>query len=166
MESFAESMKEYRTQLKKGAIQEAYQGLMKYFRDLKAHFNNTYPEYSASGSIYYGYMDMTYFSLLPASLKHRKLKIAIVFVHEAFRFEVWLSGSNRNIQKKYWEYIKESDWDLYHLATDPAREDYVIDHILVENPDFSNLAALSKQIEQGTLEFIRDVEGFFSTKTD
>ena len=80
MGSFSEFMKEFKQQLEKGAIQEAYQGLMQYFRDLRAHFRDAYPQYPVSGSIYYGYMDMTYFSLFPESLKHRRLKIAIVFV--------------------------------------------------------------------------------------
>jgi hypothetical protein len=162
MGSFAESMNEYKKQLKKGDLQEAYQGLMEYFRDLRSHFKNKYPDYSVSGSIYYGYMDMTYFSLFPESLKRRKLKIAIVFIHDKFRFEVWLSGSNRNVQTKYWKLLKESDWHKYHLASNPRAVDYVIDHILITNPDFSDLNSITRQIERGTLEFIRDVEGFFS----
>jgi hypothetical protein len=158
MGSFSKSMQEYRKQLKRGYLQEAYQGLMGFFRDLKTHFKNAYPEYSVSGSIYYGYMDMTYFSLFPESLKRRKLKIAIVFIHTTFRFEVWLSGANRNVQAKYWKLLRESDWHKYHLASNPRTEDYVIDHTLVENPDFSDIEILTKQIERGTLDFIQEVE--------
>ena len=105
---------------------------------------------------------MTYFSFLPESLKLRKLKVAIVFIHDTFRFEVWLSGSNRNVQTKYWQSLKESNWKKYHLASNPRAVDYVLDHILVNNPDFSDLDALTRQIERGSLEFIRDVEGFLS----
>jgi hypothetical protein len=162
MGSFPEAMNEYKRQLKRGYIQDAYQGLMEYFRDLKSHFKNEYPEYSVSGSIYYGYMDMTYFSLFPESLKRRKLKIAIVFLHDTFRFEVWLSGSNRNVQTKYWKLLKESGWQKYPIASNPKAVDYVLDHILINNPDFSDLDILTRQIESGTLKFIRDVEGFLS----
>ena len=162
MGSFSDSMTEYKQQLTIGAIQEAYRGLMEYFRDLRAHFKNKYPQYSVSGSIYYGYMDMTYFSLFPESVKRRRLKIAIVFVHDTFRFEVWLSGSNRTVQSEYWKLLKESDWNKYHLTSTPKRVDYVIDHILVSNPDFGDLDSLTRQIERGTLEFITDVEGFLS----
>jgi hypothetical protein len=155
-------MNEYKNQLNKGFIQEAYRGLMEYFRDLRSHFKNKYPEYSVSGSIYYGYMDMTYFPLFPEPLKRRKLKIAIVFLHDTFRFEVWLSGSNRNVQTKYWNLLKESNWDKYHLASNPKNEDFVLDHILINNPDFSDLDDLTRQIERGTLEFVGDVESFLS----
>jgi len=164
MGSFAESMNEYKRQLKRGYIQDAYQGLMEYFRDLRLQFMNKYPDYSVSGSIYYGYMDMTYFSLTPESIKSRKLKIAIVFVHDTFRFEVWLSGSNRNVQTKYWKLFKESDWHKYNLASNPRAVDYVIDHILINNPDFGDVDTLTGQIERGTLEFVRDVEEFLSIR--
>jgi len=79
MEPFHEYINEYRKQLAKGAIQKAYQGLMEYIMNLRTHFQNNYPGYFVSGSIYYGYMDMTYFSFTPQSLKQRNLKIAIVF---------------------------------------------------------------------------------------
>ena len=162
MGSFAESMEEFRRQLENGAIQEAYQGLMQYVRDLRTHFKVAYPQYPVSGSIYYGYMDMTTFSLFPESLKRRGLKVAIVFVYDSFRFEVWLSGSNRKIQSEYWALFKGSDWHKYDLSSDPKREDYVMGHILDGNPDFGDLDTLTGQIERGTLEFIKDVEGALS----
>ena len=166
MEKFHEYMNEYKKQLKKGAIKEAYKGLMEYIMGLRTDFKKKYPDYFVSSSIYYGYMDMTYFSLFPESLKSRKLKIALVFIHDKFRFEVWLSGSNRNVQTEFWKLLKESDWNKYHLAANPRAVDYVIDHILINDPDFSDLDTLTRQIERGTLEFIKDVEGFLSRQTN
>jgi hypothetical protein len=155
-------MNEFRKQLEKGVIIDAYRGLMKYIMDLKTYFKNKYPDYFISGSIYYGYMDMTYFSFIPLSLKQRKLKIAIVFNYEAFRFEVWLGSYNKQIQTKYWKLIKESGWNKYHITTPAKGIDSILDYILVDNPDFSNLDTLTKQIEKGTLKFINDVENFLS----
>ena len=162
MESFQEYMNEYRKQVEKGAIQQAYKGLMEYVMDLRTHFKNKYPEYFVSGSIYYGYMDMTYFSIIPASLKHRNLKVAVVFLHDTFRFEVWLAGKIKQVQTKYWKLIKESDWNRYHIVSTTKGADSILEYILVDNPDFSNLAALTKQIEIATLKFIKDVEQFVS----
>lgn len=157
MMTFHESMQEYKKQLGKGVIQKAYRGLMETILSLRAHFSKTHPELAPS-SLYYGYMDMTYFALLPAPLKERGLKIAIVFLHEAFRFEVWLSGYNKGIQSKYWKFFKESGWSRYRLVTPEKGIDSILESILVENPDFSDTEALTKQIEKGTLKFIRDVE--------
>jgi hypothetical protein len=162
MELFNESMLEYRKQLEKGVIQEAYRGLMDYFNALKAHFKKKYPDHNVSGSVYYGYMDMTYFSFTPESLKRRRLKIAIVFIHEAFRFEVWLAASNRTVQTEYWKLLNERDWKKYHIVTPAKGVDAILDHVLIGNPNFSDLDTLTKQIENGTLKFIKDVETFLA----
>jgi hypothetical protein len=166
MESLPEYISEYKQQLKKGVIQKAYLGLMQYIMDLKTHFKKKYPEYSVSGSLYYGYMDMTYFALFPESLKKRGLKIAIVFVYETFRFEVWLSGSNRPVQAKYWQLFKDNDWNKYHLVPTQKGVDSIVEHVLADNPDFKDLEALTAQIESGTLKFIEDIESFLSQHTD
>lgn len=163
MESFSEHMHEYRKQLQKGAIQKAYRGLMEYIMNLRTHFQNKYPDYFVSGSIYYGYMEMTYFSLIPESLKQRKLKAAIVFLHEAFRFEVWLAAYNKQVQARYWKLLKDSGWDKYRIVPTTKGADSILEHVLVDNPDFSDLDALTQRIETQTLQFIQDVEGFLST---
>ena len=161
MDAFHDHMDEYRKQLEKGVIVEAYRGLMRYFGELRSHFKRKYPEY-ATGSIYYGYMDMTYFPLFTKSLKRRKLKIAIVFIHETFAFEVWLSANNKRIQAEYWKLITTSKWNRYRIASLGKGIDSIIEHTLVEDPDFSNLDALTKLIEQGILKFTKDVENFLS----
>jgi hypothetical protein len=162
MGSFHEYMREYKKQIERGDIQKAYKGLMEYIMGLRMHFKNKYPDYFVSGSVYYGYMDMTYFSVYPGSLKDRKLKAAIVFVYEMFRFEVWLAGFNKQVQSKYWKLFKESGWDKHHIVPTTKGVDSILEHILADNPDFSDLDALTNQIESGTLKFIADIESFLS----
>ncbi len=162
MGSLSESVGEYRKQLARGAIREAYRGLMEYMMALRTHFKNTYPGLNVSGSIYYGYMDMTYFSVYPQSLKDQGLKVAIVFLHDTCRFEVWLAGYNKQVQSKYWKLFKESGWNKYHLVSTTQGADSIIEHALAGEPDFGDLDALTKQIEGATLEFIGDVESFLS----
>jgi len=164
MTLFQEYMNEYRKQMKKGDIREAYKGLMEFIMALRLHFKRHYPDYFVSGSIYYGFMDMTYFSFTPEVLKRQKLKIAIVFIHGTCRFEVWLGGYNKQVQKKYWKLVKESDWHKYRIPSTIKGVDSIIEGILVENPDFSNLDTLTRQIERSTLRFIKDVEAFLSGK--
>lgn len=162
MAPFQEYMNEYRKQLEKGAIKEAYRGLMEYFMGLRSYFKDKYPDYHVSGNIYHGYMDMTYFSFFPESLKRRKLKIAIVFIHDTFRFEVWLAGYNKNVQKQYWMLFTENNWNKYHIASTTKGVDFIIDYTLIDNPDFSDLDTLTNQIERRTLEFVKDIENFLS----
>ncbi len=162
MVTFQESLNEYRRQLEKGDITKAYKGLMEYIIELRAYFEKKYPDFFVSGSVYQGYMDMTYFSFFPESLKVRKLKVAIVFIHCTFRFEVWLAGYNKSIQAKYWKLFKESSWGKYRVPSTIKGVDSIVEDVLVENPDFSDLDALTRQIERGTLKFIEDIEGFLS----
>ena len=162
MVSFPEAMREYRRQIEKGVIIDAYRGLMNYFNTLRVYFQKQYPEYGVSGSVYYGFMDMTYFALFPDTLKRQKLKIAIVFLHEAFRFEVWLSGSNRAVQTEYWKLVQTGDWEDYRIPAIEKGVDSILEYIVVESPDFGDLDTLTEQIEHGTLKFIRDVEKFIA----
>jgi hypothetical protein len=137
-------------------------GLMSYIMDLKTYFKNKYPGYSVSGNIYQGYMDMTYFALFPEPLKSRKLKIAIVFLHETIRFEAWLAGYNRQVQLRYWELLKESGWNKHRIPSAIKGTDSIVEYTLADSPDFRDLNALTAQIESGTLSFIGDIEDFLS----
>jgi hypothetical protein len=159
---FYESMQEYKIQMQKGAIQQAYKGLMEYIMGLRTHFQTQYPGYFVSGSIYYGYMDMTYFSVVPETFQQRKLKIALVFIHETCQFEVWLAASNKQVQSEYWKLIKDSGWEKYRLVPSVKGYDSILEQVIVGNPDFRDLDRLTQQIEAATLEFIRDIEDFLS----
>jgi hypothetical protein len=162
MEPFDQYINEYKRLLAKGDIKKAYKGLMEYILSLRTYFKNKYPDYFVSGSIYYGYMDMTYFSFNPKSLKQRKLKIAIVFIHDTCRFEAWLAGYNKGVQSKYWRLIKESGWNKYPPVATTKGADAIIEHILVEHPDFSDLDSLTLKIESAALKFIDDLDSFIS----
>jgi hypothetical protein len=162
MGSFREYMNEYGKQMKKGVIQKAYKGLMDYILGLKTHFKNKHPDYFVSASLYFGYMDMTYFSFYPKSLGLRKLKVAIVFIHESMRFEVWLAGHNKQAQLKYWTLFKKSGWNKYGLVASLKGADSILKHVLADHPDFRDLDRLTGHIEKETMKFIRDVESFLS----
>jgi hypothetical protein len=164
MDDFYEYIDEYKKQLKKGHIQKAYRGLIEYILGLKTYLSKKYPDYFVSGSIYYGYMDMTYFSFTPESLKRRKLKIAIVFNYDDFRFEVWLGGYNKQVQSEYWNLFNQSYWNKYHIVSSIEGMDSIVEHVLVDNPDFSNLNDLTKKIEKETMVFINNIDCFLKEK--
>ena len=57
--------------------------------------------------------------------------------------------------------FKESDWNKYRVPSSIKGVDYMIESILLENPDFSDLDVLTRQIEGGALKFIEAfVPGF------
>ena len=94
MENLNDLVFEYKNQLAVGKIQVAYRGLIEYMSGLRNFFRKKYPELG-SGTLYQGYMDMTYFALFPEYLHKRNLKIAIVLIHDKMIFELWLAGINK-----------------------------------------------------------------------
>jgi hypothetical protein len=157
----AENMREFRDLAKSGRIAKAYLELISFMMSFKNRLSQKYTNRFTAGSFYQGYMDMTYFPFTPESLKKRGLKIAIVFVYENFRFEVWLAANNKKIQEDYWQLIKTSGWDKYTLVPAVQGYDSIIEKVVESDPEFGNPETLEARIENGVLEFIADVEQFF-----
>ncbi len=86
MQSTPEDMDKVRDALLDGEIPRAYRLLLGYTSDLSRHFQRKYPKSSVS-ALNQGYLDMTYFAVMPPALKRHGLKIAVDFNHEAFRSE-------------------------------------------------------------------------------
>ena len=161
MHSIREDMEEFRRQLTQGSIRRAYRALLSYMLGLRTHFKNSKDGAAVSG-LYQGYMDMTYFALFPPSLKHRNLKIAIVFNYDAFRFEAWLAGGNRNVQRQYWELFRDSQWAKYRVVAPAKGIDSIVEFDLAKDFDLRNPDALTSKIETATAAFIADMERFLS----
>jgi hypothetical protein len=149
-------IREYTAQLGNGHIQKAYKGIMTFMSDLRTYLEGRYPDFAA-GALYFGYMDMTYFAFTPSDLKNRKLKIAIVYLHEEGRFELWLAGNNRQIQADYIELLSHKNTGGYSLSQIHPGVDSIIASSIVELPDFNDAEGLKKQIEEKTIEFINDI---------
>ena len=152
MQSLNESVKEYTAHLQHGQIQKAYKGIMTFMSSLKAHLKNQHPEYTAT-ALYFGYMDMTYFAFTPLDLKQRSLKIAIVYLHEQNRFEIWLGGANRKVQAEYIELFKAKDLDGLLLSEVKPGVDSIIELRLIEKPDFDHPEKLMLAIESKVIAF-------------
>jgi hypothetical protein len=163
MKSIQQDIEQFHKHLRTGSIQKAYKALLHYMLALRTHFGNKRPNASFSG-LYQGYMDMTYFALVSPALKHLGLKIAIVFNYEAFRFEAWLAGTNRQIQRKYWELVKNSRWTDYRVVTPAKGVDSILECTLAENFDLSDPDSLTESIEEKAGKFIDDVEAFLSNQ--
>lgn len=156
MKSLNDYVKEYTVQLRKGDIQQAYKGIMTFMSGLKNHMGSKHPEYAAS-ALYFGYMDMTYFAFTPVELKKRNLKIAVVYLHEQNRFEVWLGGGNRKVQAEYRELFRSKDIGCYKLSKAQPGVDSIIEMLIADQPDFEQAEGLMKTIEGGTMEFANKI---------
>lgn len=134
-----------------------YARIVGFMKALRSYLIRNYPVGYSIGSLYSNDSTITYFPFTPTALKEQQLKIAIVYNHTDNRFEVWLAGQNKIIQKKYWTLFKESDWNTYHIPASVEKGFSIVETVLVEHPDFNDATALIEQIELGVMAFIREV---------
>ena len=156
MENQNELVAAYTDLLQKGELQAAYRGILSVVGMLRARFAGEFPEY-AVGSLYQGYMDMSYFPLTSAFFKERGLKIAVVYLHEQCRFETWLSGKNRQVTEETRQKFAGADFgelEVFHAADNP---DAVVECLLTDCPDFDDEEALAKTVISGAYAFIAAV---------
>lgn len=156
MESMNSYIEEYTKLLRKGHIQKAYKGIMTFMSGLKKYMENKCPEYTSS-ALYFGYMDMSYFAFTPLKLKEKNLKIAVVYLHEQNRFEVWLIGVNRRVQAEYIEKMKHIDIRDYKLSHINPGVDSIIELQIVEHPNFDYVEDLRQKVESKTMEFAENI---------
>ena len=153
MKTLNQLISDYTYCLQQGEVQAAYKGIMEFIGKLRADFIKEYPDYD-TGSVYQGYMDMSYFSLNTKLLKDKGLKIAVVYLHEKGNFEVWLSARNREILKRHETVVNSILSDHITMFHDHHNPDAIIECTLISTPNFEDQASVINTIEQGVEEFI------------
>ena len=152
MDTLNDHIRAYTALLAQGHIQKAYRGIIGFMTELKAFLERRHTDYTA-GALYMGYMDMTYFAFTPAALKLKKLKIAIVYLHEEARIELWLAAGNRKIQADYIALLSQKDIGGFTLSQPRPGVDSIIAFTAAEQIDFDRTDALMTHIETQTIQF-------------
>ena len=163
MKSLNKSLYEFGKLIEETDLQEAYRELIKYIKELRIYFKENHPEFEVSGNLYQGYMDLTFFSFTTTLVNQRQLKYMVVFRYEKMRFEVWLSGRNRAVMSDYHGKFSKYDLKNYSLTDDVKGMSSIIEAVLVEQPDFDDLSVLTRQIDRGVTDFVKDVENMIVT---
>lgn len=151
-----DDIREYTELLREGTVPRAYRGILTFMSELLRHMSASHPGHTVS-AMYAGFMDMTYFAFTPPELKSRSLKVAVVYLHEENRFEVWLGGGNRKIQAEYIERLSGADIGSYTLSKVSPGVDSIIEKRLVEHPDFDDREALIRRLEKDVIAFVGDM---------
>jgi hypothetical protein len=142
--SLGERIATYKKVLASGEIQETYKDLVGIVQNLRTEFSKIHKgEYSVA-NVLHGYIDFTYFYLQNDYLKKNKLKLAIVLNHQQAHFELWLLGQTKDVQIRYWEKLKDSEW-----VNEEAMPEYsIFEIVLLAIPDFDNTKCLSESIHK------------------
>ena len=127
---------------------------------LRTDFIKSHSDQYTFAGILHGYMDYTYFYYSNDFLKSKKLKLGLVLNHLEMRFEIWLLGNTIPNQKKYWELLKTTKWNK---DTTEMPKYSILETTLVENPDFNNVNALTKQIEAKMVKVSSEILDYLKT---
>jgi hypothetical protein len=156
-------LNEYKTLIKTTDLQKGYQEFIKLFRYLRIELEKELVEYRFSSNIVENNMDYSYFQLVNDSLKKLGIKIQVVFKHKEFRFEIWASGYNRQIQNEYYQKLKNKELP-YILNDQPSRIDYILRFPLDENLDLSDEIGIKVEINRAIKEFVQQVNKILEKK--
>lgn len=135
-ESIQKSIEQYRRVIQKEAVRNGYAALMRFIEDLRLHLANSHPD-SAVSAVQQGLMDFSYFTFTPQKFRQRKLKVVILFIHDSFSFEVWLSGQNKTVAAEALKWLHDSGWRKHELAPNAKEADYITKVCLASEVDFS-----------------------------
>ena len=109
---------------------------------LQRDFKNEMSERFVTKNVLNGFLDYTYFYFTNDFLNERKLKLGIIFNHQDISFELWLMGSTKETQVKYWNKFKRTRWN----KEESMPQWYIISVELISNPDFEDLSKITDSI--------------------
>ncbi len=158
--TFNEIVSVYKKSLERDELKQAYEGLIKYMMKLKSHLERMLPEHYSFGNISQGYLDFSYFPFSNDYLRNEKLRFGIVLNHKKMRFELWLMGQNAETQKRYWEFLKSSKWNENQIKMPKYS---VLESLLIENPNFDDLNALTAEIEKEAVKISNEVINYLQS---
>ena len=146
----------YKEQLSYGYIRTAYFALTKYTAELKSKFPTQYK----TGNISFGYLDYTYFPFFNPYLREQKLRFGVVLNHKKLQFELWLMGQNADVQRKYWEILKNSAWN--HDRKEMPK--YSVLEIALENHiDFNDKENMTRNIISRSISLSLEIEEYIKS---
>ena len=149
------SLELYKQQLQQEDIQFAYHTLMKYLSELKILFSKHYQ----TGNISPGYLDYSYFPFYNAYLREHKLRFGIVLNHKDMQFELWLMGQNADIQKYYWNKLKDSKWNE---GKECMPKYSILEVVLEHNINFKNKETMTNTILKHAISLSTEIQQYIN----
>ena len=85
---------------------------------------------------------------------------ALPILHEANRFELWLSANNRSIQKQTIQYFNQIEDFDYRVSEFGTGIDSIVEWIVHVEPNFEAKSSLKSSLELNVLRFTNNIERF------
>ena len=87
----------------------------------------------------------------------------MVLNHEKMQFELWLMGQNADVQNRYWEILKLSQWNQDRKEM----PQYSVLEVILENRiDFNNKETMTQNIITGAMSLASEIEKYLENQDD
>ena len=139
-----------------GRLPRAYRGILASLTLFQTTWKSAHPA-DTVGALYQGYMDMSFVAFAPAALAEKRLKISLVFLHDAGTFSLWFAAGNRDIQKRVSEALRSLPLGTYSLSTLEPGVDAIIAYDLPKPYTFDDPQALNAALVAAAEAFTRDM---------
>ena len=145
---------EYKKIVQTTDIQLGYKELINSIKHLKSYLQKEMKNFIFSKNIVENNLEYTYFHFTNKELKSHGLKLVLVFTHKEFKFEIFLSGVNRQKQINFFNDIKDKKIK-YILSNNPSKTDYVLKYEINDNFNYETLEEISIDIYSDIKEFTK-----------
>lgn len=135
----------FQEELQKGDILHAYRTLTQFMTDLRTTLVQELSEEYSFATLQRGFLDLTYFYFTNDELKRRKLKLSVVLNQIDMRFELWLLGNTKAVQKEYWEKLRQVNC---FESRQEMHQYYIGSAILDATPEFANRDRLITNLKE------------------
>ncbi|NLI53609.1 MAG: hypothetical protein GX417_04715 [Clostridiales bacterium] len=161
MKSLASCIEAYCGAVAAGDLPRAYRGILASLSAFKSAWQTAHPE-DAVGSVYAGYMDMSFVAVAPDALAARRLKVSLVFLHAEARFSLWLAAGNRAIQAKTASELRKKPLGAYAFCPLQPGVDAIIASEIPPPYAFDDPEALSGPLLLAAEAFLADMEALLA----
>ena len=146
----------YTTAVAQGDLTYAYHGILSALTRFKSAWESAHPQ-DTVGTLYQGYLDMSFVAVLPAALAEKRLKISLVYLHPSGSFTLWLIAGNRAIQKSVSDALRNVPLGEYTLTKLEPGVDAIIALDLPKPYAFDEPEQLTKDMLQAAEAFLADM---------
>lgn len=148
-------IEEYKNIIQTTNLQRGYQELIKFFRYLRNYLQKEMTNFNFTANIVENNMDYSYFQFTNENLKKKGVKIVCVFLHKEFKYQVWLSGVNRQTQIKCFNMYEKNN--KYTMSPNPDKTDYILSKDINIELNYDNIENLLNNFKKEIYMFIDDI---------
>ena len=149
-------IEEYCSCISQGEFPRAYRGIISALTAFKSSWEAVHSS-DRVGTLYQGYLDMSFVAVLPDALAAERLKISLVFLHPTGQFSLWLTAGNRVIQKSVSDALRAFPLGGYSLCALEPGVDAIISRDLPKPYPFDEPEQLNAFLMQAAESFRADM---------